>query len=181
MATKYLLQCDCGNQQPVTTHQAGSQVSCNCGQRLDVPPLRKLRHLPVQPEQAAGHSGTWTFRHAVATGGSIVTLALLTWAGWLWRTEPVVPQFDPQRHATALEAGLDRISPAELWTRWHYEYETLPEQGFEVFSSPRRDYLQTAAEQQRLLRRVILAIAGVVALASAVGYCLPATARSSRR
>ena len=48
--TKYLLTCECGKTVPVEVGQAGEQVACQCGAKLDVPPLRKLRHLPVATE-----------------------------------------------------------------------------------------------------------------------------------
>ena len=43
----YLLTCDCGKTVPVEIGQAGGQVTCSCGTQLDVPTLRKLRHLPA--------------------------------------------------------------------------------------------------------------------------------------
>ncbi|MGI9457658.1 MAG: hypothetical protein ACR2NU_13925 [Aeoliella sp.] len=167
MATKYLLHCDCGSQHPVTTHQAGSQVSCECGQRLDIPPLRKLRHLPLQPELPSGRSGVWTLRHAFATGGTIVCLALLAWAGWLLWTEPEVPQIDPNAYIQMVERGLEQASPADLWDKWHFEYESLAVRGFEVFDLPQRDYWQSVAQKHQLSRNLTLAIAGVAALVSA--------------
>ena len=48
--TKYALTCECGNTLSVEIGQAGEQVICQCGAKLDVPPLRKLRHLPVVTE-----------------------------------------------------------------------------------------------------------------------------------
>ena len=45
--TKYLLTCECGKTVTVDIGQAGEQVACQCGAKLDVPPLRKLRHLPA--------------------------------------------------------------------------------------------------------------------------------------
>lgn len=58
MAKKFLLDCTCGERLPVEACQAGEEIACACGARLEVPTLRRLQQLePVdQPESAA----TWT-------------------------------------------------------------------------------------------------------------------------
>jgi hypothetical protein len=44
--TRYLVACSCGKSLPVDSGLAGAQVTCACGQAVDVPPLRDLRKLP---------------------------------------------------------------------------------------------------------------------------------------
>lgn len=48
---EHLLTCGCGRKIPVSRSQAGQELSCECGQRLQVPTLRGIAKLPsAQPE-----------------------------------------------------------------------------------------------------------------------------------
>ena len=49
MSQQFLLPCTCGQKLPVSTAQAGGQVTCSCGKTLSVPTLRGLRELEVAP------------------------------------------------------------------------------------------------------------------------------------
>lgn len=44
---EHLLTCGCGRKIPVSRSQAGQELSCECGQRLQVPTLRGFADLPV--------------------------------------------------------------------------------------------------------------------------------------
>ena len=44
---EHLLTCGCGRKILVSRSQAGQELSCECGQRLQVPTLRGFAELPV--------------------------------------------------------------------------------------------------------------------------------------
>jgi hypothetical protein len=52
MTQQFLLPCACGQKLRVSNAQAGEQVSCVCGSRLNVPTLRGIRQLEVVPAEA---------------------------------------------------------------------------------------------------------------------------------
>ena len=45
MTTEYLLPCECGREICIVAGQAGQDITCQCGQTFEVPPLRKLAQL----------------------------------------------------------------------------------------------------------------------------------------
>ena len=45
MTTEYLLPCECGREICIIAGQAGQDITCQCGQTFEVPPLRKLAQL----------------------------------------------------------------------------------------------------------------------------------------
>ena len=63
---EYLLTCACGRKIPISRSQAGQELSCECGQTLQVPTLRGLAELPLAQSETV--SATRNERRA--------------WGGW---------------------------------------------------------------------------------------------------
>ncbi len=187
MAEKYLLQCDCGKQPPVSPKQAGNRIRCECGNLLDVPTLGKLRYLPIGQEnptgkgEVRGNSPTWGLRQAIASAGIIAAVGFLVAAAYFWATEPEVPHLDPVQSKQELAAHLEESAPVDLWRLWQLDYSRLADRGFLVFETPERDHIQRIAAQQRLYRNGALVLAGVSALLSGVGYFLAPRPKSHQR
>jgi hypothetical protein len=85
MPLKYLLPCACGRVVPVTTTQAGAEVSCPCGQTLLVPTLLELKQLPqAQDAESKNAKASWTpLQGGVFVAGALIALASLGTAGFL--------------------------------------------------------------------------------------------------
>ena len=170
MATNYLITCECGNQHSITPHQAGAQLPCDCGKFIDAPPLSKLRLLPEDRTQPSSAAGEWGPRQAIVTAGSLTAIALLGLALWFWVTLPEVPRFDPMEYSKQLEVNLRDSTPLQLWMRWELVYQDLPERGFQVEVSPFTLYLEAVERQQKIYCFASLGAAGLVVLATVVGY-----------
>ncbi len=134
--TKYLVDCNCGNKLPVEIGQAGGRITCSCGNQVDVPPLRKLRHLPpAAAEKHRAHPfGILGTRERVSITASLILVgALAVINGWSWFTEPAVPKFDPAGYQReVVEQRLKTMTPSESWHWWIEYYRPLAERGFGV-------------------------------------------------
>src|SRR5436189_5850500 len=89
--SKYLVECNCGNKLPVEMGQAGGRVACTCGNLVDVPPLRKLQHLPTAETEVARPTSTWSARKGVITASLLLAGALATVNAWSWSTQRLHP------------------------------------------------------------------------------------------
>ena len=158
--TRYLLPCSCGQNTAVDVGQAGERVNCPCGAVLEVPPLRKMRHLAVAPSAEAQPAARWNFRKGIVT--ACVTLAALLGAIALgiWITEPTVPSFTAGR-AAAVEQGLQTMTPAQGWHLWIEVYKPLAERGFSEIVHPHTAAIEANIAQRRFLEKTLLSAAGV--------------------
>jgi hypothetical protein len=113
---KYLLPCNCGQNVEVDASQAGLQVVCGCGAKLDVPTMRGLSQLRVAEapaREASVSQAAWgpgqgsMFLGAVLAICGVIALALV------WRTRP---QWEVQTQQIVV--NVERLSPAQLWEHW---------------------------------------------------------------
>jgi hypothetical protein len=119
MSDKFLLTCSCGQVVPVTRSQAGSRVECSCGQPLEVPPLRKLVHLPPAKVTATAEGPIWNLNRGLVFLGAVIALPALAFAGYLYYGLP-------QLSESNIVEYVDRISPAESWVLWRYYADGIP-------------------------------------------------------
>jgi hypothetical protein len=170
--SKYLLICGCGNAVPVEIGQSGGQTACPaCGAPLEVPPLRKLRHLPVAAAETKSVRATWGARQGIVTASFVLAAILAAIAAWSRFTEPTVRQFDPNARLEAVDQGLDQMTPLEGWQLWIELYRPLAERGFAIIEDPHKPAIERHVAQQRFLQKTLLAAAAVflaIALAAAL-------------
>ena len=170
--SKYLLPCSCGKNVPVEIGQAGGQIACPaCGGQLDVPPLRKLRHLPAAAAETASVPTTWGARQGVATASLILAAILIAIALWSRFTEPTVAEFDPQARLVAVDRGLEQMTPVEGWQMWIDLYRPMAERGFAIIEDPHKPAIEQYVAQRRFFQKTLLAAAAVllaIALAAAL-------------
>ena len=107
MKAKYLLPCTCGREIPVDASQAGQEVGCACGAKLEVPTMRRLTSLKrAEPETIAQPStATWGVRHALLLVGALITAVGLVAAILHY----------PQRPT---DFEVDNLSQLETWVLW---------------------------------------------------------------
>jgi hypothetical protein len=155
---------------PVEIGQAGGQVACpSCGAQLDVPPLRKLRHLPVAAAESQPVPSTWGARQGVATAGLILAAVLVSVALWNRFSEPAVPQFDPAARLQSVDRGLESMTPAQAWQMWVELYRPMATRGFAIIEDPHKPAIEQHIAKQRFFQKTLLvaaAIFAVVALAT---------------
>jgi len=87
MTAQYFLPCSCGQKVRVEPAQAGGQVACACGAKLNVPTLRGLKQLEAAPpdEAAVRRSAgrQWgPVRGAMFSIGILVTVVSLAVLGY---------------------------------------------------------------------------------------------------
>jgi hypothetical protein len=167
---KYLLTCACGATLPVDVGQAGERVSCQCGQALEVPPLRKLRHLPME-QAPAEKSACWNARRGIVATLIILAAVPALVALWSRVTEPKVARFEPATYTRNVEERLKAASPLQAWQDWIQHYSLLGERGFFEFTDPNTAAIGQEVTERRFLQRTLLATAAVFA-ALAVGAAL---------
>jgi len=154
----------------VEVGQAGGHVACACGNHLDVPALRNLRHLPLAQQEASRPRAVWSTNKGIAAAGLIVAGLLAAYALWNRFNEPAVPKFDPDYRINAVNEGLTKMSPIESWKLWVEVYQPLAKSGFAVFENPHTAAIEQHIAQRRVLQTtltIIAAICAAVALAAA--------------
>lgn len=176
---KHLLACSCGQNVTVENSQAGEQVSCQCGKKLNVPTLRKLRELPVvedQPRQPT--SSAWSPRKGVLSAAFIGAITTAAIGGYFYWTFPELPEFDPQVHDSNVDQLLESITPAQAWHFWQDNYDLLGLVGFAPYQPPNSEAVIAQQQQHRIYYKTAFGIAAVCLL---VGVILAATGKSTRR
>lgn len=97
MRIKYLLPCSCGREIPIEATQAGEEVVCACGAKLEVPTLLKLNTLkrvgiPAESPKRRPARAAWGVRQQLILIGILIAAAGAAWAVWLYVTAP--PRID---------------------------------------------------------------------------------------
>jgi hypothetical protein len=171
--TKYLLMCECGKTVTVEVGQAGEQVTCQCGANLDVPTLRKMRHLPPAEAKAAPAARAWDLRKGTVTACGLMAGLLATVAFASWVTQPVVPEFDAQAYQRNIDTILRSETPAQMWQRWIGFYRPLAESGFFVFHDSRASAIEEQIAKRRFLQKTLMVVASIFAAVAAIAAFWP--------
>jgi hypothetical protein len=178
--TKYALTCECGNTLTVDVGQAGEQVSCGCGARIDVPPLRKLRHLPVVTESPLRQPSSWNVRQGIIATCLILATGLGLWALWSRWTEPYVAPFDAAVRRQLVDDGLATMTPVQAWQVWIERYRPLAERGFQEMEHQHAAAIDQYVAKQRFLQKSLLGVAGCFALVAVIAAVWPRPAAGPR-
>jgi hypothetical protein len=173
--SQYLLTCACGSNVAVEVGQAGGKVVCpTCGAALDVPTLRKLRHLPVAAIEKPQTSSTWGARKGVATAGLILAAVFLCVALGSRLLEPEVPEFNPTDYKQTVDKHLEVMTPVQGFQRWIEFYRPLAETGFAVFNDAHKAGIEQYIAKKRFFQRTMLVTAIVCAAVAAIAAVWPA-------
>jgi hypothetical protein len=141
---KYLLTCACGENVVVVDAQAGRRTTCRCGETIEIPTLRKLRHLPPAPADAinpsrvrsANPSRAWSVREGVFATAIICAVFAATVGGYFWWTVPQPQEFNPVHRAEYVDQHLAVLTPLEAWKLWIENYRYLGQAGFVEYQPP---------------------------------------------
>ena len=124
MKSRYILPCSCGKELPVDASQAGQEITCACGAKLEVPTMRKLTSLErLEPESVVPASGfKWSTRHAVILVGLLVTAVslggmFLVYQKWSYFVEVKQP-LSFGYLTSSMFVDVDDLSPFETNTVW---------------------------------------------------------------
>lgn len=156
--TAYLLPCVCGKSVQVDVRQAGGEVQCTCGTRLDVPTLRELRHLELAPTADVQHKPAWGQRQGILAASLIIAVLILGWSAWVWHKEPQIPKFDLATHMHAVEEQIK--TPVGAWESWIGYYRPLAERGLPVLRVANGAQIEAKIAEDRFLRYMLWAMAG---------------------
>ncbi|HJQ79658.1 MAG TPA: hypothetical protein VJ828_06865 [Lacipirellulaceae bacterium] len=170
--TKYLLTCGCGATLPVDVGQAGERVACQCGATLEVPPLRKLRHLPVAPIPVEA-SASWNARRGIVATLIILAAIPALIALWSRLTEPKVATFEPAAYTRNVEERLKTISPLQAWQLWVQHYRPMGELGFFQLVDPHTAAIDQEVAKRRFLQGILLVTAVVLMAFAAIAAFWP--------
>jgi hypothetical protein len=162
----YLLACECGQTQSVGVAQAGGQVVCACGNKLDVPPLRLLRHLPPAADQPAATASAWSGRKGAIAVCLILASLLAALSLWSRLTEPPLPKFDPTDHSEFFDQLLGHVTPVDAWKLWIDQYRPLAERGFAVLERHDTPAIRAIIAQKRFSQTIMLSMAAILAAAA---------------
>ena len=158
----YLINCECGNTLPVEVGQAGGQITCRCGAKLDVPPLRQLRQLPQVQVAEAAASRSWSTRQGVVAASLIIAATLVGWSAWSWWHDAVIPKFDPSARMHAVDEQIK--TPVGAWDAWIGFYKPLAEHGLRPFQLANAGAIEQYNASRQFMRWMLLSIAGIFAL-----------------
>jgi hypothetical protein len=176
---KYLLTCTCGRNVEVEQRQAGGRVTCSCGTSLEVPPLRKLLHLPSAKLEEEAGSAAWSPRNAVIAAALIGAMVTGGAAAYTWATMPALVQYDAELHRQDVDRSLDQMTPLSAWLQWISYYSWLDESGFSEFRPHNADAIEAERGRDQRLVQILGGIAGFGLLAAVIVALVPATAKRS--
>lgn len=181
--SKYLVECSCGNKLPVEIGQAGGRITCTCGNLVDVPPLRKLRHLPADATVVERRTSTWSARKGVITACLILAGTLAIINIWNWYTQPKVPVFDPAVYEhDVVQPRLKTMTPTQSWHWWIEYYKPMAERGFAYLEFANRSQIEKMIAERQSLRRTLWIVAAIaIAIAAAAAFWPKSTEVTSRR
>ena len=127
MSQRYLLPCSCGKTIPVGLSQAGSSVTCQCGQSVIVPTVRGLRALPPEggvrqpppkPAAASEINGV-NLQGMMFVIGLVLLLAGLSVAGYYGYEHSQIDVADYSAEYERLdEEQIDKMAPISLMQLW---------------------------------------------------------------
>ena len=180
--SKYLLACSCGSNLVVDVRQAGEQLQCPCGAQLAVPPLRKLRHLPLAETPAEVGQAAWSSRQATVSLLLIGALAAGSLGAWAWWKSPVLEKPDFRAELERFKRDLPGLTPIQGWAAWRRQYHWLGEVGFSDFRDPRAGQIRRQQQRYRLIYGTAFSTAAVFLVVALVagGTLRRAVGRSGR-
>ena len=146
---------------PVEVRQAGQQVACTCGTKLDVPPFSQLRHLPMAPETDDHTHAAWSVRHGVITAALLMAISLAGIGGYCWYTGPSLPKFDPASRMHVVENGIAELSPAAGWKIWVNSYLPLTRQGIQEFPLQNENAIRQQIARRKFIAMMLFIPAGI--------------------
>ena len=125
MATKaYQLTCDCGQSHVVVLRQAGETLLCGCGQSIEIPTLRAMRHLsPMETEADLSARSrpprSWSrLQGSLFAGGLVVTLlSLVTLVYFCWMRSQLMTE--PMKvEDVEFIRDIMQLTPTQSWDAW---------------------------------------------------------------
>jgi hypothetical protein len=166
---------------PVDAGQAGGHVVCECGKKLEVPTLRRLRHLPLEEQAAAKTRTAWRPKFGAVAAFLIPAVLLTAVSVGLRISEPkVLPVNLTGAHEYVLER-IDQMTPAEWWQWWTYRYRPDTLQGFTVLENQLPPEQAQQVAKKRLVQNVLLSLAALFAGAGMVAALWPTGAKTKAR
>jgi hypothetical protein len=171
--SKYLLTCACGNNLPVEIGQAGEQVACTCGAKLDVPPLRKLRHLPLATATSDRPLSAWNARRGIITACLILAIVPVLWAVWSRLNEPYIAPFNAQARRQMVDQDLETMTPVAAWQLWVERYRPMAEHGIQEMEHQHAAAVDEYVAKERFLQRTLLVVAGAFAVVAVLAAVWP--------
>lgn len=162
---KYLLPCErCGEKMAIDASQAGRQIDCQCGAKLEVPSFRAVRELEQFDEPQVKRRRSWNPLRGVsfALGMVLVAIGLLAAAGggigWAMidTTEPPAEDLEP------ILASINPIGPSNTWDIW----VDMRDNGLGPYYVPPHVVARRGAQNLLWLTGIGLAVAALGAVVS---------------
>jgi hypothetical protein len=173
---EHLLSCGCGRKIPVLRSQAGQELTCECGQRLQVPTLRGFADLPTA--QAAAIPAASEARRAwggwrgtiMALSLAVFVLFALPCAYFVFIRTQIDTSYTIETELAAGNANYDSFSIEQLAAEW----SNFEKNGLGPKEKPWFFTLNLIAREQEILAAVTGAIATLAGLtALGVGLTRP--------
>ena len=177
---EHLLTCTCGRLIRVTRSQAGQELTCECGQKLQVPTLRGLGQLPVA--DTTDVSGASTERKAwggwrgtmFAAACAVFVLSVLPCAYFLYIRSQIDTSYTVTDEIAAGDANYDAMGLEMLVAEW----TSFERGGLGPKNKPPFYWMKIVARENEILAMVTGSIAGVSALiAAAIWMSTPKIAK----
>jgi len=113
---RYLLPCPCGRKNPVDIAQSGQSIQCECGRRLDVPTMLKIRSLErVVEQEEPRRPQAWGVRQGLVLLGVLVMALAGSGASALYLTMPTPPEPPGLEY---VQTQVDKLSLVETFVEW---------------------------------------------------------------
>lgn len=158
MSAKFLLPCSsCEVKIPVEVSQAGQQIECDCGARLEVPTMSGILALQ-RAEPSPGdrpRTSRWEVRHGVLLVGVVMTVVALCTTTLVYMTRPRMVE-------------MEKMGPFETWLSWQVLREGIRQPSFEVTPYRRYQMVLEANRRWMVVNLSLVALGLIVMAASAL-------------
>jgi hypothetical protein len=142
--------------------QAGGHVRCPCGRSVEVPTLRRLRHLPIEQAAAGDKARKWNARRGIATALFILAAGLAAVSLAMRLAEPTAPPLNMQGSFEKTLERSESLTPAEWFETWTYYYRPSLEAGFEIYENQLSPPVAMHVAKKRRVQKGLLGLGAVL-------------------
>ena len=164
----------------VVDAQAGRRITCGCGETIEIPTLRNLRHLPPAPADAISPPRVWSVREGGFAAAIICAVFAATAGGYFWWTVPQPQEFDPVHRAGYVDENFAVLTPLEAWKMWIGNIRYLGQTGFVEYQPPHVSLILQIQKQHQFFYIPLFTIA-ILALICALVIACQRGPKSRRR
>ena len=124
---------------PIEPRQAGEEIVCRCGAKLQAPTMLEIRALePAAVPPAETAASSWGWRHQLRLLGALALLAGIFAGGWFYYTRPISDS--DKMPPEVLQRSAHNLTPVQTWSEWQSAKQGLDSRVDQKYLDKRTKY-----------------------------------------